>query len=56
MMISVALYVDDSPSWKPPPYIHTMTGSADDVFVPVGRKMLRVRQSSEEPVACTAEK
>ena len=47
-MIAVAFAVAEPPSTKPPPYIHTITGSAEDVVVPAGLKTFNVSQCSEE--------
>ena len=50
-MISLALKVVEAPSRKPPPYIHTITGTgaAKSRTDSDGRKTFTVRQSSETP-------
>ena len=46
-MMPVALKTVVSPKTKPPPYIHTATGSWASLEIPAGRNTFRVRQSSD---------
>ena len=52
-IMSDGLYIDVWPLIKLPPYIQTITGRFASSVVTEGRKMLRVRQSSETELFTT---